>query len=47
METFKQSGLYTGKLPGGNQRFTDTEKSVINQYWNITCDFIKTKKILD
>ena len=34
----------TGKLPDGNQRFTDTEKSVINQYWNINCDFIKTEK---
>ena len=29
METFKQSGLYTGKLPGGNQRFTDTNLIVI------------------
>jgi len=37
-------GLQTGKLPGGSQRFTETDKSVINQYWNITCDFIKTEK---
>ena len=45
-QSFEQSnsvykvGLQTGKLPGGNRRFTEVEKSVINQYWNITCDFI-------
>ena len=32
METFKQSGLYTGKLPDGNKRFSNSEKIFINQY---------------
>ena len=44
METFKQSSLYTGKLPDGNKRFSISDKTIINQYWNITCEFIKNEK---